>query len=491
MKQKTILVITDGIGYNPKNEFNAFANAKKPTYDYLFKNIPNSLLKTSGKSVGLPDGQMGNSEVGHMTIGSGRILYQNLVKINMAIVDGSIRKNPVLMDLAKKCKRVHIVGLYSDGGVHSSSEHFDEIASIYESLGLEVWEHAITDGRDVSPVSGEKFIKELEQKQGKNKKIATICGRFYAMDRDKRWDRVQKAYENMISGTNISNLTPSEYMQKSYQKDITDEFIEPASFNGFDGIKKDDGIVFINFRNDRAREICSALSCEIFDGFKREFVVKNLVTMTDYDDSFDFPIIFEKDEIKDTLSEIISKNGLRQFHCAETEKYAHVTFFFNGGKEDVLPNETRILVPSPKVKTYDEMPQMSAYKVCEVILKAMKDEFDFIVVNFANGDMVGHTGNYEASIKAVEAVDECLGKIIDTAKEQNYAYIQISDHGNCEAIKDENLEILTNHTTFDVFCFVMADGVKEIKNGGLSNVAPTVLKLMGLEVPVSMDKALI
>ncbi|WP_033915731.1 2,3-bisphosphoglycerate-independent phosphoglycerate mutase [Campylobacter sputorum] len=491
MKQKTILIITDGIGFNPKNKFNAFANAKKPTYDYLFKNVPNSLLKTSGKSVGLPDGQMGNSEVGHMTIGSGRVLYQNLVKINMAIEDGSLKQNTALNLIAKKCKRVHIIGLYSDGGVHSMDNHFDEIASIYESFGLEVWQHAITDGRDVSPTSGAKFIKKLEQKQTKNKKIATICGRFYAMDRDKRWDRVQKAYENMIFVNNPLNLSPSKYLEKSYENNITDEFIEPASFNGFNGIKKDDGVVFINFRNDRAREICSALACENFSEFKREFVVKNLITMTNYDDSFDFKVIFDKDDIKDTLSEIISQNGFRQFHCAETEKYAHVTFFFNGGKEDVLPNETRILVPSPKVKTYDEMPQMSAYEVCDATLKAIKDGFDFIVVNFANGDMVGHTGNYEASIKAVEAVDECLGKIIKLAKEQNYAYVQISDHGNCEAIKDENLNTLTNHTTFDVFCFILANGVKTIKNGGLSNVASSILKIMGITCPKVMDEPLI
>lgn len=491
MKQKTILIITDGIGYNPSSEFNAFANAKKPTYDYLFKNVANSLLKTSGKSVGLPQGQMGNSEVGHMSIGSGRVLYQNLVKINMAINDKSLSKNPALNLIAKKCKRVHILGLYSDGGVHCLNTHFDEVARIYEDLGLEVWQHAITDGRDVSPTSGVKFIQELEKKQSKNKKIATICGRFYAMDRDKRWDRVQKAYENMFFVKNNLDLTPSKYIQKSYEKNITDEFIEPASFNGFDGIKEEDGIVIINFRNDRVREICLALAYENFSEFKREFVIKNLVTMTNYDDNFNFPVVFDKDNINDTLSEVISKSGLRQFHCAETEKYAHVTFFFNGGKEDVLPNETRILVPSPKVKTYDEMPQMSAYEVCEVTLKAINDGFDFIVVNFANGDMVGHTGNYEASIKAVEVVDECLGKIIKCAKKHHYAYVQISDHGNCEAIKDRNLNTLTNHTTFDVFCFVMADGVKSIKNGSLSNVAPTILKLMGLDIPKVMDETLL
>ncbi|CZE47884.1 2,3-bisphosphoglycerate-independent phosphoglycerate mutase [Campylobacter geochelonis] len=486
MKQKTILVITDGIGYNPSDKFNAFAAAKKPTYEWLFKNTPNSLLRTSGLAVGLPDGQMGNSEVGHMCIGSGRVLYQNLVKIDKAIESGELVKNDKLKELFKKCKTIHVIGLYSDGGVHSHLRHFDAVCDIAQNAGCKVYAHAITDGRDVSPTSGAKFIKDLEAKFS----VATVCGRFYAMDRDKRWERVKVAYDVIKNGENRTGLKPSEYVEQSYAKDITDEFIKPASFGEFSGIKKDDGVVFINFRNDRARELVSALSVSEFDGFERDEVVENLVTMTNYDDKFSFDVLFANDDIKETLSDIVSKAGLTQLHTAETEKYAHVTFFFNGGKEEPKLNETRVLIPSPKVKTYDEMPQMSAYEVCDAVIKGVEFGHDFIVVNFANGDMVGHTGNFDAAVRAVEAVDECLSRIIKVAKENNYAYIQISDHGNCEAMQSESEGMLTNHTTFDVFCFVMADGVSKVANGGLSNVAPSVLKLMGLEIPEIMDKPL-
>lgn len=486
MKQKTILVITDGIGSNSSDKFNAFANAKKPNYDYFFKNVPNSLLKTSGLAVGLPDGQMGNSEVGHMTIGSGRILYQNLVKVDRAIEKNELKDNEALKNLLKICKNIHVIGLYSDGGVHSHLRHFDAIMQIAVDNGCKAYAHAITDGRDVSPTSGAEFIKHLDKKFG----VSSICGRFYAMDRDKRWDRVQKAYEVIKNGANKISQTPLEYMQNSYANGVTDEFIEPASFGEFNGIGKDDGIIFINFRNDRAREICSALSLPNFSEFGRSENVANLITLTNYDDNFKFPVMFANDDISDTLSEIVAKNGLSQLHTAETEKYAHVTFFFNGGKEEPNLNESRILIPSPKVKTYDEKPEMSAYEVCDAVVKGIKGGEDFIVVNFANGDMVGHTGNYEAAVKAVEAVDECLGKIFAAAKEEGYAYMQISDHGNCEEMRDENGEMLTNHTTYDVFCFVYANGVKEIANGGLSNVAPTILKIMGLEIPKVMDKAL-
>lgn len=483
---KTILVITDGIGFNKNNSFNAFANAKKPTFDYLFKNSANSLLKTSGLAVGLPEGQMGNSEVGHMTIGSGRILYQNLVKIDKSIKKNTLKNNEILQDLFKKCKRIHAIGLYSDGGVHSHFRHFDAICDLAKKFDCDVFAHAITDGRDVLPTSGKDFIKHLQERNN----LATICGRFYAMDRDKRWERIKEAYEVMVNNANLLSLSPFEYMKNSYENNITDEFIKPASFIDFGGIKKDDGIIFINFRNDRAREICDALSSANFNEFFRKDFCKNLVTMTKYDDKFNFPVIFKNDDIKNTLSDIIANAGLKQLHTAETEKYAHVTFFFNGGKEEPNLNETRILIPSPNVKTYDEMPQMSAYEVKDVVINAINNGFDFIVVNFANGDMVGHTGNYNAALKAVECLDECLGEILNVAKKQNYAYIQISDHGNCEAMKNENGEILTNHTTFDVFCFVVANEIKKISNGGLSNVAPTILKLMDLEIPKEMDKAL-
>ena len=487
MAQKTILIITDGIGSNKNGKFNAFEAAKKPNYDKFFKEIPNSLIKTSGNAVGLPEGQMGNSEVGHMCIGSGRVLYQNLVKISRSFDDGSIAENEALKVLFKKCKKIHVMGLYSDGGVHSHLEHFDGMCELASKNGCEVFAHAITDGRDVSPNSGLNFIKSLEAKF----KVATVCGRFYAMDRDKRWERVKEAYDSLVKGANLSSLSPSEYLQKSYDEGVTDEFVKPASFNGFSGIGKDDGVIVINFRNDRAREICQALGEEKFSEFERPFAIKNLITMTEYDANFKFEVLFKNEKIKNTLSEVIAEAGLRQLHTAETEKYAHVTFFFNGGVEELASNETMVLIPSPKVKTYDEKPEMSAAEVCKAVLKGMDDDQDFIVVNFANGDMVGHTGNYEAAIKAVEAVDMALGEIYAKAKEKNYAMIITSDHGNCEEMRDSSGELLTNHTTYDVFCFVVAEGVKELKNGGLNNIAPSVLKLMGLEIPAEMDEALI
>ncbi|MCR4942112.1 MAG: 2,3-bisphosphoglycerate-independent phosphoglycerate mutase [Campylobacter sp.] len=487
MAQKTILVITDGIGYNPKSNFNAFLTAKKPNYDWLFKNTPNTLLHTSGLAVGLPDGQMGNSEVGHMCIGSGRILYQNLVKADKALADGTFAKDKNLKQMFEKCKKIHVIGLYSDGGVHSHMKHFDGICELAKQNGCEVFAHVITDGRDVSPNSGVEFVKALQSKF----KIASISGRFYAMDRDNRWERVKKAYDAMFNRANSQNISPSEYIQKSYENEVFDEFIEPACFGDFSGIGENDGVIFINFRNDRAREISSAIALENFGEFERKFYVKNYITMTNYDAKFPFAVLIEKEKLTNTLGEVLAKNGKTQFHTAETEKYAHVTFFFNGGVEDVLENETRILVPSPKVKTYDEKPEMSAYEVCDNVLKAMKAGQDFIVVNFANGDMVGHTGDFNAAVKAVEAVDTCLGKIITLAKELGYAYIQTSDHGNCEEMRDDEGNMLTNHTTYDVFCFVIANGVSKLKNDmGLSNLAASVLKCMGLEVPKEMNEAL-
>lgn len=492
MSKKCVLVITDGIGANPdaSDSSNAYAAANKPNYEWLFKNANFCYLKTSGLAVGLPSGQMGNSEVGHMTIGSGRILYQSLVKIDKALQSGELANKKELKSFLAKHHRVHIIGLYSDGGVHSHMRHFDGIIDICKSANKECIIHAITDGRDVVPTTGADFIKHLASKH----EIASICGRFYAMDRDKRWDRINEAYKVIVNNENIVSLSPFEYMQKSYKQEIFDEFIKPASFYDFGGVKSDDGIIFINFRNDRARELCTAFSDESFSEFCRDKnrICKNLLTMTRYDDRFSFPVLFAPDEIKDTLAQVISNAGLKQLHTAETEKYAHVTFFFNGGKEEMLPNEARVLVPSPKVKTYDKQPQMSAPQVCDAVLKGMDANTDFIVVNFANGDMVGHTGDFEACKKAVESVDECLGKIIKKAEQKGYEYIQISDHGNCEALRGKNGEPLTNHTTFDVFCFVLTSDKRRLNlaHGGLSNVAPSVLKLMELEIPQSMDKAL-
>jgi len=487
--QKTILVITDGIGHNPNPEFNAFYAAITPTYDKLFQTTPYNLIRTSGLAVGLPEGQMGNSEVGHMTIGAGRVLYQNLVKISKALEDGSLAKNEQLLQLFSNTKRLHVIGLLSDGGVHSHQDHFEGIAALAKSAGKEVWLHPITDGRDVSPSSGLGFIKQLEE--ANVGKIATICGRFYAMDRDNRWERVELAYNAFMAQGSTTAKSPSEYVKQMYNDGISDEFIEPVSFDGFRGIDPNDGVIFINFRNDRMRQLVRAFGDENFDGFSRHFKPLHILTMTSYDASFSYPVMFESSLPDPTLAKVIANASLRQFHTAETEKYAHVTFFFNGGKEEPESNETRVLIPSPKVATYDTMPQMSASGVAKATCKAIEEAYDFIIVNFANGDMVGHTGNFDAAIKAVEAVDLALGKVLEYAKKHNYNVIITSDHGNCEAMQAKDGERLTNHTVFDVYCFVIAPKVQSVNKGGLSNIAPTVLKLMGLPIPTQMDKPLI
>ena len=493
MKQKCILVITDGIGYNKNNYYNAFYHAKKPNYERLFKQTLNTLIKTSGEAVGLPSGQMGNSEVGHMCIGSGRIIYQDLVRINKAIKEDKLKDNIRLKEFLNKVKKVHIIGLYSDGGVHSHINHFKNIAKICKNNKKEVYAHAISDGRDTGPKSGIDYLKDLKEFcEEYNINLVSIAGRFYAMDRDKRYDRIKSYYETLLNKENNKISDFLTYINNSYEKNITDEFIIPATKDDFSGIKEEDGIIFINFRNDRMKEIVSAFCIKDFKEFKRDFVIKNALTMTNYDDKFDIPIIFEKEKINNTLAECISKAGYTQLHTAETEKYAHVSFFLNGGKEEAFINEERILIPSPKVKTYDERPQMSAYEVLDAVKNGIKDQKDFIVVNFANGDMVGHTGDFKAAIKAVEVVDECLGELIDEARKNDYAFIITSDHGNCEEMKDENGNTLTNHTNFDVFIFVEAKIAKIIKNNmGLSNIAATVLKIMDIKKPQAMNEAII
>jgi len=488
---KVILIITDGIGHNSSCENNAFCNAKKPTYDYLFENVPNSLVKTSGLSVGLPEGQMGNSEVGHMTIGSGRILYQNLVKITKAVDDGTLKENPVLKDVIKKSDTIHVVGLLSDGGVHSHINHIIELASIASSEGKKVKLHLITDGRDVSPTSAGEYLKQIEEIVGENISIATISGRFYSMDRDTRWDRVERGYNAIAKATPKSDMRPSEYIAFQHGKDINDEFLEPISFGDYAGFCENDGVIFANFRSDRMREIVDVVGNKNFSEFERNPVSLNIATMTVYNKEFSYPVLFEEKLPTNTLAEVISDAGLSQLHTSETEKYAHVTFFFNGGVEEPFTNETRVLTPSPDVKTYDLKPEMSAEEVGKNVQIALREGYDFVVVNFANGDMVGHTGNLGAGIRAVEAVDVELGKIVEVAKEEGYNLILTSDHGNCEQMKDEKSNTLTNHTTFDVFCFVMSEGVKEVKDGGLNNIAPTVLKLMNLDIPDEMDEALV
>ncbi|WRE02981.1 2,3-bisphosphoglycerate-independent phosphoglycerate mutase [Helicobacter pylori] len=490
MVQKTLLIITDGIGYHKDSNHNAFFHAKKPTYDLMFKTLPYSLIDTHGLSVGLPEGQMGNSEVGHMCIGAGRVLYQDLVKISLSFQNDGLKDNPAFLNTIHKSKVVHLMGLMSDGGVHSHIEHFIALALECEKSGKKVCLHLITDGRDVAPKSALTYLKQMQNICNENIQIATISGRFYAMDRDNRFERIELAYHSLM-GLNNTPLSPSEYIQSQYDKSITDEFIMPACFKNYCGMQDGESFIFINFRNDRAREIVSALGQKEFSGFKRETFKKlHIATMTLYDNAFPYPVLFPKESVQNTLAEVVSQHNLTQSHIAETEKYAHVTFFINGGVEAPFKNENRVLIQSPKVTTYDLKPEMSAKEVTLAVLEQMELGTDLIIVNFANGDMVGHTGNFEASIKAVEAVDACLGEILSLAKKLDYAMLLTSDHGNCERMKDENQNPLTNHTAGSVYCFVLGNGVRSIKNGALNNIASSVLKLMGLKAPATMDEPL-
>ena len=491
MTNKTILVITDGIGHNESSNFNAFSQANTPTYDNLFKNTPYSLIHTYGKYVGLPDGQMGNSEVGHMTIGSGRVLYQDLVKINIAIEEDTLKDNKVFKECMSQSQNIHLLALLSDGGVHSHINHLIAMAKIAKAANKKVFIHMITDGRDVAPNSANKYIQQILDICDEDIKIATIAGRYYTMDRDNRWDRIQKGHDAMALAFPKTSLSAIEFVENSYKEDVYDEFIIPTAFEGYEGLKENDSIIFCNFRSDRMREMSSVFADKNFSHFPKFAEKLNLATMTQYDKNIPIPILFPKETPKNTLAEVISNAGLNQLHTAETEKYAHVTFFFNGGVEEPFLNETRVLTPSPNVATYDLQPEMSAPQVGKDVRDAMDNNTDFIVVNFANGDMVGHTGDFEASKKAVEAVDFELGQIIQKVKKQGYNLILTSDHGNCERMRDEDGNTLTNHTVGDVYCFIMSEKVKEVKTGSLNNIAPTVLKLMNLEIPEEMDETLI
>ena len=491
MSKKTVLIITDGIGHNSSCNFNAFCNAKKPTYDYLFSNVPYSLIHTYGEYVGLPDNQMGNSEVGHMTIGSGRVLYQDLVKIHLAIKNDTLKDNVIVKNTIEKSNNIHLIGLASDGGVHSHIDHIITLAKIAQNKNKKVWLHLITDGRDVAPDCAKIYIEKVINICNENIKIATIGGRYYGMDRDNRWDRVELAYNAIANATPKTKDNILDFIDNSYKNEIFDEFLIPTALDGYDGIKDGDGVIFCNFRSDRARELSSVFAKNDFKEFEKKTLNVQIASMTQYDKNIPIPVIFEKDNPTNTLAQVISDAGLSQLHTAETEKYAHVTFFFNGGVEEPFLNETRVLIPSPNVATYDLQPQMSAPKVGEAVRTAMKNQTDFIVVNFANGDMVGHTGVYEAAIKAVETVDYELGLILEEAKKENYNIVLTSDHGNCEMMKDENGNTLTNHTVGDVYCFVIAPNITKVKEGSLNNIAPTVLKLMGLDIPKEMDEPLI
>ncbi len=494
-----ILCILDGWGAGPDAPDNAISKGNTPNFDRFMRECPNSLLETSGQSVGLPEGQMGNSEVGHMAIGSGRVILQDLPRIDRAIKDGSLEKNPELIGFIEKLKktggRCHLLGLCSDGGVHAHIDHIIALARMISANGIEVFIHAITDGRDTSPESAMQYLERLESDTQDNDliKVATVIGRYYAMDRDKRWDRVSLAYDAIISGTGIRKSTWEGAIKDSYKLGKTDEFIVPAVIGQYNGAKDGDGVIMANFRADRAREIMESLIDPKFAGFKRGKIInfKAKLGMVGYSEKLDelMPALFKPEKIENILPEIISSAGMKQLRIAETEKYAHVTFFFSGGREREYPGEERILIPSPKVATYDLQPEMSAPEVAEKLVAAIDSgKFDFIVCNFANADMVGHSGNFAATKKAIEAVDECLGKIAAALDKIGGAMLITADHGNAEQMSDaENHSYHTQHTLNPVLCIIYGlPGKISLKNGSLPDIAPTLLEIMGLPKPKEM-----
>ena len=497
MKKPVVLCIMDGYGKNDSDYGNAIAMAKKPNLDRLMAQYPMTYIGASGLDVGLPNGQMGNSEVGHTNIGAGRVLYQDLVKINKAIKDGSILQNPEIkaaFSYAKaNGKGMHFMGLTSTGGVHSSFEHILALCDIAKEYELnDVFIHCFMDGRDTDPKSGKGFIEQLQAHCDKSAgKIASIIGRYYAMDRDKRWERVKIAYDQLVNGEGEKADDMVAAMQKSYDNDVTDEFVKPIVNANVDGrIKEGDVVIFFNYRNDRAKEITMVLTQQDMPEAGMH-TIKNLqyYCMTPYDASFKgVHIIFDKENVQNTLGEYLSSLGKKQLHIAETEKYAHVTFFFNGGRETPFEGEDRILVASPKVATYDLKPEMSAYEVKDKLVEAINTEkYDFIVVNYANGDMVGHTGVYEAIEKAVVAVDNCVKDTVEAAKAHDYEVIIIADHGNADNAVNEDGTPNTAHSLNPVPCvYVTANKDAKIGNGILADVAPTLLHIMGIEQPKEM-----
>ena len=497
MGKKALLMILDGWGIGPHDKSNAIWSTPTPYWDSLLKEYPNSQLKACGEDVGLPDGQMGNSEVGHLNIGGGRIVYQDLVKINKAIADGSILKNKEIVSAysyaQKTGKGLHIMGLTSTGGVHSSLAHLFALCDIAKEYKLKnVYLHCFMDGRDTDPESGKGFIKDVEEHCAKSAGVvATITGRYYAMDRDKRWNRIKLAYDQLVNGVGKQSDNMQRAMQESYDEGVTDEFIKPIVNSTVDGrIKEGDVVIFFNYRNDRAKEITTVLTQQDMPD-EGMHTVKNLqyYCMTPYDPTFkNVHVIFEKENVKDTLAEYLSSKGLKQLHIAETEKYAHVTFFFNGGREAPFEGEDRILVPSPKVATYDLKPEMSAYEVKDKLVAAIGSEkYDFIVVNYANGDMVGHTGVYTAIQKAVVAIDDCVKQTVEAAKAAGYEVIIIADHGNADNAINADGTPNTAHSLNPVpFVYISNNKNASVESGRLADVAPSILKIMGLPQPADM-----
>lgn len=500
-----ILMILDGWGIGREGKNNAIYVAKKPFYDSLLENYPHTKLNPAGPAVGLPEGIMGNSEVGHLNLGAGRVVMQDIVKISKSIEDGSFFENPVLLKACENVKakksKLHLMGLLSDGGVHSTNGHLYALLELAKKQGIkEVYVHPLFDGRDTPPTSGIKYLKQLLEKIKEIGvgKVATLIGRFYAMDRDKRWDRVEKAYRALVFGEGEKVSDPVQALKDAYGENETDEFIVPKVIldekeNPVAKVTDGDSLIFFNFRGDRAREISHAFTDEKFSEFeRREKPEINFVCFTEYEANINAPIAFPQRELKNTLGEVVSKQGLTQLRIAETEKYAHVTFFFNGGEEKKFPGEDRILVPSPReVKTYDEKPEMSAFEVTEKVVEDIKaKKHDVIILNYANGDMVGHTGVKKAAIKAVEAVDSCIKRVIEAMLEEDGTVILTSDHGNCEEMADEEGQPHTSHTHRNLVPFFVIDKEKKIKLkdrvGVLADVAPTLLDILGIKKPSEM-----
>jgi 2,3-bisphosphoglycerate-independent phosphoglycerate mutase len=496
MNKKVILMILDGWGHSPDPKVSAIDNANTPFIDSLYKNYPNAELRTDGLHVGLPEGQMGNSEVGHMNLGAGRIVYQDLAKINLAVKNHTLKNEKPLLDAFNYAKsngkNVHFLGLVSDGGVHSHTSHLRGLIEAAQENGVtNIYVHAFTDGRDVDPKSGKKYIQDLQNFLSKTPaKLASVIGRYYAMDRDKRWERVKLAYDLLVKGIGEKSSNFAESIQKSYDENVTDEFIQPLFSEEGQVIQPEDVVIFFNFRTDRGRELTEALSQTDFHEQNMHKLPLYYVTLTNYDDTYtNVYVIYDKDNITETLGEVLSKAGKKQIRIAETEKYPHVTFFFSGGREEPFDGESRILKNSPKVATYDLQPEMSAFELKDALVPELqKGEVDFVCLNFANGDMVGHTGSMPAAIKACEAVDVCVKEIIETALANQYTTIVIADHGNCETMINPDGSPNTAHTTNPVPVILVDNDEIHIQSGVLGDVAPTILDLMGIAQPEAMTQ---
>jgi len=501
MNKKVILMILDGWGITQDPKVSAIFNAKTSYIDNLYNLYPNASLRTDGEHVGLPEGQMGNSEVGHMNLGAGRIVYQNLVRINMAVKDKTLGQEKVLLDALtyakENNKNIHLLGLVSNGGIHSHIDHLKGLLDVAAENNAEnVFLHAFTDGRDCDPKSGKFFINDIQEHMAKTTgELATITGRYFAMDRDKRWERVKIAYDALVNATGETSTNAIDSIEKSYENNVTDEFIKPVIITNENGtpkaqIKADDVIIFFNYRTDRGRELTEVLTQKDFPEFGMKTLPLHYVTMTNYDETFkNINVIYNTDNLEDTLGEVLEKANKKQIRIAETEKYPHVTFFFSGGREQEFKGEKRLLCPSPKVATYDLKPEMSAFEIKDAIIPELKKgDVDFVCLNFANGDMVGHTGDMDAAIKACEAVDQCVKEVITSATENNYTTIVIADHGNCETMKNPDGSPNTAHTTNPVPFIIVDNDIKNIKDGVLGDIAPTILELMGVEQPKAMTR---